>query len=794
MPRLVAGVLVTALVATACAVQPIEDPGIGAGSLTSTVYAADGSVLTTWHAGHDRVLVSYAELPHHLVDAVVAIEDHRFWVHGGVDPRAVARAANANLGAGRVVQGGSTITQQYVKNVLLNGDVTLDRKLTEAGLALQVEATLSKTEIMERYLNSVPFARGASGIGAAAKRYFGVDVGTLSLAQSALLAGILNNAAIYDPYSFPEAALDRRRLVLDRMAELGWITPQAAEAAAAEPLELAELGAADRSTAPYFVDALQRRLLQLPALGDTPGERSDAIHGAGLKIYTTLDPELQEAAERSVGAVVPAGGPSAALVAIDPRTGAVLALVGGRDYYDPDDPVAQFDLATQGVRQPGSAFKPFTLAAALEAGITLDDVFPGGREVEIDTEAGPWIVANHQHAVFPALSLLEATVFSVNVVYARVIDVVGAQRVADLAAAAGITTPLEPLPSLALGAQEVSVLDMASAYGTFANGGFHIDPVFVTRIEDADGRVVYEAAPRTERVVSAATAGAVTAALTEVVERGTGQHAAIGRPVAGKTGTTEGHSDAWFVGYTPELSAAVWVGFPRGDRPLQAPYTDYTVTGGTWPAQIWARFASAALGGIAYAKAPESGPDGLIAVEIDLQTGFLAGPLCPRAHVATVYVAADAVPTVECPLHGYHDETRLSEGIVPDLVGLPLGDAVALLEAGGYLIRAAWTDQLDLPPGTVVVHQPEPGSAAPPGSLVQLVVSGPEPGTLIPDVLGLTEAEALRRLSGLGMEALVLTVAESEPVYADARSGRVWAQRPPGGTPVTEQVVLWVNP
>ncbi len=794
MPRLVAGVLVTALVATACAVQPIEDPGIGAGSLTSTVYAADGTVLTQWHAGEDRVLVSYAELPHHLVDAVVAIEDHRFWVHGGVDPRAVARAASANLEAGDIVQGGSTITQQYVKNVILSGDVTLDRKLTEAGLALQVEATLSKTEILERYLNSVGFARGAYGIGAAAKRYFGVEVGDLTLAQSALLAGILNNAAIYDPYSFPDAAIARRRLVLNRMAELGWITPEAAEAAASEPLGLVELGTVDQTEAPYFLEAVRRRLLQSPALGDNPEQRFDRLHSEGLHIFTTLDRNVQRAAERAVSSVVPDNGPSAALAAIDPRTGEVLAVVGGRDYYDPDDPVAQFDLATQGVRQAGSSFKPFTLAAALEAGIDLDDIFAGGSEVQIDADGDVWTVANHEDAVFPALSLLEATVFSVNVVYARVIELLGAGAVVDLASDSGITTYLDPVPSVALGTQEVTVLDMASAYGTFAAGGIHVDPIFVTRIEDADGNVIYEAVPRMERAMEPETAEQVTAALSEVVRRGTGQHARIGRPVAGKTGTTEDHHDAWFVGYTPEITAAVWIGFPEGNIPLKAPHTPYTVTGGTWPAQIWGLFASGALGGVPYAEEPAPSGSDLVAVEIDLQTGFLAGPLCPRSHVATVYVKPDAVPTVECPIHSTAGAAAIADGRIPDLVGLPLADAVMLLEAGDYRIRAAWTDPLDLPPGTVVLHQPEANRETPPGTLVELVVAGPEPGTVIPDVLGLTSGDAQARLAILGIRALVLTIAEEEPEYAEARSGHVWAQRPPGRTPITEQVILWANP
>jgi penicillin-binding protein 1A len=785
--------MVIALVATACAIQPIEDPGIGAGSLTSTVYAADGTVLTEWHADQDRVLVSYDDLPGHLVDAVVAVEDHRFWVHSGIDPRAVVRAAGANIRAGEIVEGGSTITQQYVKNVLLNGDVTIERKLAEAGLALQLEETLTKPEILERYLNTISFGRGTFGVATAARRYFGKAVGELTLADSALLAGMVNAPSDLDPYLYPEAAIGRRRVVLERMADLEWITPEDARRAAAAPLRLRDAAAVEEPPAAYFVAEVRRRLLQAEALGADEEERRRLLDEGGLRIFTTLDPDLQRAAEAAVEAVLPGDGPSAALAALDPATGEVLALVGGRDFFDPDDPVAQFNLATQGLRQPGSAFKPFTLAAALEAGLHLDDVFPGGHSVTLTTADGEWTVENHEGAVYPALTLREATVFSVNTVFARVVEAIGPERVAGLAEAAGITTPLDPVPSITLGSQEVTVLDLASAYGTFAAGGVHAEPVFVTRIEAPDGSVVFRDDRQTDRVVSGATAGAVTAALTETVRRGTGRHARIGRPVAGKTGTTEGNHDAWFAGYTPEITAAVWVGFPEGNRALEAPNTPYTVTGGTWPAQIWARFAAAALAGIPYDEPPDAGPDGLVAVEIDLTTGFLAGPLCPRSHVATVRVKPGAAPTVPCPVHG-SGIPPAADGTVPGVGGLPLEDAVMLLEDAGFFVEAVWTDPGALPPGTVAAAAPEPGTAAGPGTVVRLTVAGPEPGTVAPDVLGLPEAEARERLAGLGHAALVLRLPESDPDDAAGRPGTVWAQRPPAGTPVAERVTLWVNP
>src|SRR3990170_4829396 len=411
MPRHTAGVLAIVLVATACSVEPIEDPGIGAGDLTTTVYAADGSVLTEWHAEQDRVLVTYDELPKHLVDAVVAIEDRRFWIHPGVDVRAVARAAVENIEAGDVVQGGSTMSQQYVKNVLLTDAVTLERKAEEIGLALQLEETLTKTEIFERYANTIFLGEGAYGLGAAAKRYFGKSISALTLGESALLAGMIAAPTEFNPYDHLEAALQRREVVLDTMIELGWIDTSSAIRAAGEPVTLASRGAADRMRFPYFTDEVRRSLLENPALGDTPEDRWRMVTGGGLRIFTTVRPDVQMAAEIAIASVLSPDGPSAALVAVDPRNGDVLAIVGGRDFYAEDDPVAQFNLATQGLRQPGSAFKPFALAAALEAGVELDSTWPGGRSATVQTDVGPWLVTNYEEAFYPGLTLQEATGF-----------------------------------------------------------------------------------------------------------------------------------------------------------------------------------------------------------------------------------------------------------------------------------------------------------------------------------------------------------------------------------------------
>lgn len=791
MPRRFAvGVVTIALIATACSVQPIEDPGLGAGDLTTRVYAADGTILGELHAGIDRVPISYGDLPRHVVDAVVAIEDHRFWVHTGVDVRAIARAAAVNIEAGAVLEGGSTITQQYIKNTLLTDEITLERKMREAGLALRLEETLSKEEILERYLNTIYFGRGAYGIGAASRRYFDVDIAEVSLAQAALLAGIIQAPTALEPEIAPRAALARRLTVLDRMADLGWISRADATAASAEPLGTVPADEVDEFLSPYFTEEAVRRALAIPALGETPEERFDLLYHGGLSVHTTLDPDAQRAAERAVDAVVPEGGPDAALVAIDPRNGHVLAVIGGRDFYDDEDPIAQFNLAVLGRRQPGSAVKPFVLASALEQGIPMDTLFPGGASVVVDTPTGDWEVSNHQGTVFPPLTLDEATVFSVNTVYARLIELLGVETVAEFTRRAGLPVT-EEVPALALGALLVSPLELTSAYTAFANGGSRVDPVFVTRILDADGTVLFEAEPGATPVMSGATASAITATLRDAVRRGTGRTAKIGRPVAGKTGTTEASHDAWFVGYTGDLVASVWLGYADGSRAMVPPHTPFTISGATWPASIWSRFATDALAGATYRDLPEPATD-RIAVDVDLDTGSLAGPLCPGATVVTLHLVETAIPSSTCRTVLAEHVAQAMAGIVPDVVSLPLDEAVAVLEAGGFTIELTWLEGAGLHPGHVGEQYPSPGAAG--STSVRLVVGGPEPGTALPDLLGESRSRAQYWLETLGVTVEFVEGWEPGVNESIARPRAVWGQLPAPGDPVVDVVTLWVNP
>ena len=793
MKRWLGLVATLGLLATACQFQPLDDPGLGDRGLTSVVYASDGSVLAEWHAEEDRALITYDELPRHLIDAVVAIEDERYWAHAGVDLQALARALIADLESGTIAQGGSTITQQYLKNVVLTPEVTLDRKVAEAALALRLEEGLTKEEILERYLNTVYLGDGAYGVGTAATHYFGKAPRDLTLGESALLAGLIQSPGSTDPYRDPDAALARRRVVLERMVRLGWISQDEAEAADQESLVLQVQRPGDVSRYPYFTEEVKRRLLDDPALGETATDRYNAIFRGGLRIYTTVDPLVQESAEAAVASVLEGQAPYAALAAVDPRTGHVLGLVGGNDFYNEEDPVARFNLATQGARQPGSSFKPFVLAAALEHGLTLENTFEGGNSITVATDSGPWTVENYNNANFPNLTLLEATVFSVNVVYAQVVDLIGPDAVVDVAAATGIGG-LQPFHSIALGAQEVSPLDMASAYGTFAAEGIHVDPILVTAIETHDGVNIYEAVPVVTEALSRDVAQTLTGALTEVVKRGTGQQARIGRPIAGKTGTSQDHHDAWFVGYTPELAAAVWVGFPEGQVTMEPPTTPYTITGGSWPAQIWSRFASGALSGTPYGLLAEADTSGQVAVEVDTSTGFLAGPYCPRQHVHRIQVPSGDAPNVICPIHNPSGVVAVGSGELPDVIGSDLGTAVAALSAAGFQVKVDYQDGGSLAPGTVFGQNPSAGFPAQAGTTVRLAVAGPEPGSVVPSVVGFPLGQAISELSAIGVSIDVIEAAESNPDDASRRAGVVWKQDPAPGAAATGTVTIWANP
>ncbi len=551
----------------------------------SRILAADGSELATVYA-EDRVRVSLDEIPDVARHAVIAVEDASFYEHAGVSVPGMIRALKSNATAGRIEQGGSTITQQLVKNDLLTPDRTMARKLRELVLARQVERQYSKDTILEQYLNTVYFGEGAHGIFTAAQRYFGKELGDLNLAEAALIAGQVASPTHFNPFREPERARARRAYVLDRMVAEGYVAEDEAAGAKSEPLPAEPH---DRLAQPndYFAEEVRRRLLKDERFGETRSERRDALLRGGLTIHTTLDPRLQELAEQAVHSRLPASDFTAALVAIDPADGDVVALVGGPGFER-----AKFNLATQGTRQPGSSFKVLALAAALEGGYATVDRIQTEAPCVFDMPAGqePWTVLNYDgESGARAMTLRDATVKSSNCAYARLSMELGPDKITAMARALGITRHPVAVPSIALGALEASPLEMAAVNAAIAAEGVYHAPRFVTKVVGPDGNDLLKNKPAGRRAMSPETALQVSDVLGEVIERGTGRAAEINRPAAGKTGTSQEWRDAWFNGFTPHLAASVWMGHPEGQVSMHD-VDGRRVTGGSFPAQIWAAF------------------------------------------------------------------------------------------------------------------------------------------------------------------------------------------------------------
>lgn len=663
---------------------------------SSTLYAADGTLVYTFHAEENRKVIPLEQIPRHVREAVIAIEDERFYRHNGVDVRAVLRAARTNAAAGAIQQGGSTITQQYVKQELLEDDSqTVERKVQEASMAVQLERHYSKDRILELYLNAIYFGNGAYGIEAAAHQYFGKAAADLSLAEGALIAGLIQRPGATDPFDEPELALERRQLVLERMHENELISDAELLWGRNSPVELASgvVPAAERYPAAYFVEEVKQWILDDPRFGDTAKERRDLLFGGGLRIHTTVDLNTQAQAEAAVNEFLPGpGGPAASLVSIEAATGFVRAMVGGRDFFG-TSPIAKLNLATQGPRQTGSAFKPLVLATALAQGIDPETRISAPACVTIPLEgAPPWKPCNYGGGGGGTVSIVEGTVRSYNTLYAQLMMRVGPAAATEAATTYGIRSPLEPVPSAVLGSNVVTAMDMAGAYSTFANRGIRVAPVLVTRITRADGTVLFNHEHRQTKVLEADVTDTLTSILQQVIERGTGTKAKLGRPAAGKTGTADDWVDAWFAGYTSELTTAVWVGFPElgPDRKLvqmRPPNTPIKVTGGSYPAQIWQRFMSTALAGRPVVPFPPP----------------------TTTTTLTPYVAPPAEP----------DLGALTP--LPDVTGYHVGEAIDVLRYAGFRAAIAPATGSDAPTGVVAVQSPA-GGRAPRGSTVTIEV------------------------------------------------------------------------
>jgi len=616
--------------------------------LTSTFYYQDGQVLAT-RFEQNRFEVSLADLPPELPKAFIAVEDHRFYRHLGVDPLGLLRAIARNLRAGRLVEGGSTISQQLARNLFLTHERTFLRKMQEALLTLRLERKYTKHEILEKYLNTIYFGHGAYGVEAAARTYFAKPARDLTLAESALLAGIPRGPARYSPKINPEAARNRQTLVLTRMAEEGMITPQQQKEALAEQLIIQERGAlrARLQSGLYFVDYLVQELAVL--FPDDP----QIVFRGGLNIYTTLDRPTQEAAERAqaelkVGFVDKQGiqQPQVALVAVDPRDGSVRALVGGRDFRQ-----TQLNrVLHRAGRSPGSAFKPFVYAAALEAGFTPANVHTSEPVTyQLPGQSKPYAPIEYGNIFYHIpMTMRVALARSSNVVAVKTLmENAGPERTLELARRLGIQSVLQPFPSLAVGAFNVTPLEMALAYAPFANQGFRVKPLFITRITAANGQVLYEKRPALTPVLDPRIAYLMTDMLKSVLQPG-GTAAGLGpllggRPAAAKTGTSQGHRDSYIVGYAPQLVTAVWVGNDDNSS------LGWGATGAQLAGPLWANFMRNAL--IGAEPADFERPAGLTSRQICPQTGMLHNPRCRTAPIDELFIAGtEAIEQCRWPL------------------------------------------------------------------------------------------------------------------------------------------------
>jgi penicillin-binding protein 1A len=623
-------------------------------SETSFVYDRNGQLWHELHSTENRVVVPFDELPQHFKNAVLSVEDDRFYSHIGVDLRAIARALFHNLtkDEDENIQGGSTITQQLAKKAFLTDSQTWLRKIQDAMVALMLERKYTKNEILEMYVNYIPYGRGTYGPEAAARAFFGKSIRDVTVDEAAFLAGIINGPYLYDPADNPEGGLSRRNLVLDLMAKFEFITAEEAKEYKQRPLETIPRNAESSSEGAYFLDYVLKQLLSKYP--------SEMVYGGGLRVYTSYSPEAQRAMEKAISDTLDKDFPyvdqesmQAAAVVMDADTGHVLAMVGGRKH----EGMLAWNRAVDTKRQPGSAFKPLAVyVPALESGITPITLVEDTPVTWVDPVTGEEFSPQNYSGTFSGVpvTIRYAVQESLNVIAAKVQDMVGIEKSVETAERMGITSLVKDRTpdgrndytrSLAMGGLTygVSPLEMAVAYGTLANRGIRVDPITILRVEDKNGTVLEENTTKRALAISEETAFLMTSMLQGVVNHGTGSAANIGKPAAGKTGTTSDWKDAWFSGYTPSTVGIVWMGFDQGKTMKQ-----WKITGGSYPALIWGRMMKE------IAK-DETGsfevPAGISALKICKDTGLLPGPFCPAETVYTEYFVKGQTPTGICS-HG----------------------------------------------------------------------------------------------------------------------------------------------
>ena len=849
---------------------------------SSVVVARDGRHITTLVAPENRTSArTLTEIPQMVRDAVIAIEDERFYIHDGFDLKAIIRAARTNLEAGGISQGGSTITQQYVKLAIIrNTEQTASRKLEEVWYATRLEDEYSKDFILLQYLNTVYLGHGAYGVKAAAQTYFNKDVAYLNLSEAALIAGIIQLPGRYNPFLNYSKSLKRSHMVLDRMLANEFITEEEHAAAVASPPHLEEYSARleTRYPAGHFVEEVRRWFLDNPAFGPSRGVRERLLFEGGLRIETTVDLNLQQATEQAVESHIPGGRghPDAAIVVLETGTGQVLAMVGGRDFFATDED-AKVNLAIGVGRQVGSSMKTVGLAAALEAGwqATASYAAPNVIEFEIpgaDEDNKVWrvtggvgghdatearfehglqallqFVRREDHADVPPdhvetirvekekdgeteityeavdltqwvanrrydydrerlfadrieileavptwswepsegqeilpppdaeeVTLIRATRSSLNTVFAQLSMDMGAYRVVDMARRLGIRSTIQPVNSNVLGTSNTTMLDMATAYHTIANRGVRIAPSYVTRVARADGTTLWSWSREQERALDSHLADQITWILEGTVSQGTGWRAEMeDRPSAGKTGTTQNYADAVFVGYTPQRTTAVWVGFPEAQIPMIPPTTDRKVYGGTYPAMIWKDVMEAAHFGLPVEQL----------VTADPTLNAPSAPIIPMPIVPTT-----AGPE---PADGEPTDGRVP---TPELLGLTLANARNLLTEADHGIRILSVVEVEMEgtePGTIIGQAPDVGSTMEPNGsmLVEVTIEPQRPeGVVVPALTQRLLPSVTPTLEALGLGYQIVEVADpDEPEWT---SGLVWSQEPAPGTVVEAGAVV----
>jgi penicillin-binding protein 1A len=728
------------------------------------IYADDGhTILATLRGSESRILVDTADIAPIMQQAIVAVEDKRFYEHRGVDLRGIGRAIWADITSKKVVQGGSTITQQFVKNSCVTTARTISRKLKEAALAWQLEQRWKKPRILTAYLNTIYFGNGAYGIQRAAQTYFDTSASRLTLPQAALLAGIPADPTRFDPVTNPKTAKARRLEVLKAMLSQKEISP-------------ADLGRANRAPlpkasdvhlpgiegpAPFFVNYVKQQLIE------KYGTRK--VFGGGLDVQSTIDLRLQKLARHAIESVLrEPNGPSAALVAIRPSTGEILAMYGGDNYRQ-----SQFNLAVQGERQAGSSFKPYVLATALREGVSPSTTFPS-RPVSIFIGDKYWVVHNYENDYMGSADLATATIVSDNSVFAQLTRLVGPGNVARTARSLGITRHLNPYFAIGLGADPVSPLEMARAFSTFANEGRRVDgsafgnrPRAIARVTNAQERIVDDNRPLAHTVLTQDEDALLTSILEGVVRSGTGKRAALrDRAVAGKTGTTENYGDAWFVGYTPQLATAVWVGYPNKLKPMLTEYHGQAVAGGTFPAEIWRAFMQPALAGSPAEPFPTYSYQYSTARRVVWRDGTLQldNGHCKNTELVSYFSGRGPAHTATC---------KPNEVDIPRVVGMTLTRAKLRLGEQPLTANIVYKPAQAKQRVDIVLDQfPRKGRLSS-WDKVTLVLAKPLHG-VVPRVVGLSLRDARRRLRAKGLIPAI-------DRFADGRAGRVVAQMPIAG-------------